>query len=317
MKRTLAGDVMMLAATMIFGAMTIFSKQILAELEVFNMVALRFLIAFAVCFAVFFKRYRTMDRETALHAGVLGTFLFISYFCMVEGCKYTTASNAGFMMSLVAFFTPLIIWVQEKKAPTGRQTASIFITLFGVGLMCLSGSLTLNKGDLICICCAFFYAFQMLYTERYARLHDPIVLGTFQLIFVSAYAFIFSFVLEDSFRLPVSAAGWGQLLYLALGCGALGFILQTAAEKYSSANHATVIYASQPVFVAIFSHLMLGEEITARQVAGIVIVFIGVLITVKSGSDTGRDAGVLSTIKTGSNSNTVRDAGGPPDNMEG
>ena len=272
---------MMLAATMIFGAMTIFSKQILSELEVFNMVGLRFLIAFAVCFIVFRKRYRGMDRETAIHAGVLGTFLFISYLCMVLGCKYTTASNAGFMMSLVAFFTPLIIWAQEKKPPSIRQTVSIFITLTGVGMMCLSGDLTLNKGDLICILSAFFYSFQMLYTERYADKHDPIVLGTFQLIFVSVYGFAFSFVLEDGLRLPASAAGWGQLLYLALGCGALGFILQTSAEKYSSAGHATIIYASQPVFVALFSYMLLGEPISSRQIAGIISVFFGVLITVR------------------------------------
>ena len=284
MKRTLTGDLMMLAATMIFGAMTIFSKQILAELDVFNMVALRFLIAFAVCFAVFHKRYRTADRETALHAWILGTFLFVSYLCMVVGCKYTTASNAGFMMSLVAFFTPLIVWIQEKKRPTGRQTASILITLIGVGMMCLSGSLTLNRGDIVCIFSAFFYAFQMLYTERYADRHDPVVIGTFQLIFVSVYGFLFSLILEDSFRLPVSAAGWGQLMYLALGCGALGFILQTSAEKYSSAGHATIIYASQPVFVALFSFLLLGEQISLRQMIGIAVVFAGVLITVRSGS---------------------------------
>ena len=230
-KHIALGDLMMLAATMIFGAMTIFSKQILAELEVFNMVALRFLIAFAACLAVFHKRYRRLDKETFLHSGVLGTFLFVSYLCMVLGCKYTTASNAGFMMSLVAFFTPLIVWVQEKTPPSRRYTASIIITLIGVGMMCLSGRMTLNKGDIICIFSAFFYSFQMLYTERYARQHDPVVLGTFQLVFVSVYGFIFSAVLEDGFRLPVSAAGWGQLLYLALGCGALGFILQTAAEK--------------------------------------------------------------------------------------
>lgn len=279
-RRTIAGDIMMLAATMIFGAMTIFSKQILAELDVFNMVALRFLIAFVVCFVVFHRRYLKMDKATAVHSAVLGTFLFISYLCMVIGCKYTTASNAGFMMSLVAFFTPIIVWVQEHKRPTRRQTASIFITLLGVGLMCLSGTLTLNKGDLVCIMSAFFYAFQMLYTERYANQHDPIVLGTFQLIFVSVFGFIFSFLLEDNFGLPVSAAGWGQLLYLALGCGALGFILQTASEKLSSASHSTIIYASQPVFVAVFSYLMLGEPISVRQIIGIIIVFAGVLITV-------------------------------------
>ncbi len=289
-KRYLAGDMMMLAATMIFGAMTIFSKQILSELEVYNMVALRFLIAFAACFAVFRKRYRSLDRETAVHAWVLGSFLFISYVCMTLGCKYTTASNAGFMMSLVAFFTPIIVFIQEKKRPDGRHMLSIIITLIGVGLMCLSGDFTLNKGDLICIMSAFFYSFQMLYTERYAEKHDPIVLGTFQLIFVSAYAFIFSFILEDRFSLPVSAAGWGQLMYLALGCGAAGFILQTTAEKLSSAGHTTLIYASQPVFVAIFSYLMLGEPVTARQIAGIIIVFIGVLITVNKEPEKAHEA---------------------------
>ena len=281
MRRSLAGDLMMLAATMIFGAMTIFSKQILAELEVYNMVALRFMIAFVVCFAVFRRRYRAMDRDTAVHAGVLGTFLFVSYLCMVIGCKYTTASNAGFMMSLVAFFTPLIVFVKDHIRPDRSHIMSIVITLIGVGMMCLSGDFTLNKGDLFCILSAFFYSFQMLYTERYAGLHDPIVLGTFQLVFVAAYGFILSMLLEDSFRLPVSAAGWGQLLYLALACGALGFILQTSAEKLSSAGHTALIYASEPVFVAVFSYMMLGEPVSIRQAAGIVLVFIGVLITVR------------------------------------
>ncbi|MBQ6314503.1 MAG: DMT family transporter [Mogibacterium sp.] len=281
MKRYWAGDLMMLAATMIFGAMTIFSKQILAELEVYNMVALRFLIAFAVCFIVFRRRYASLDRSTAIHSWVIGTFLFVSYLCMVVGCKYTTASNAGFMMSLVAFFTPLIILVQDKVIPDGRQIASVIITLIGVGLMCLSGRLTLNYGDLICILSAFFYSFQMLYTERYAHQHDPIVLGTFQLFFVSIYGFIFAFLLEDSFRLPASPAGWGQLLYLALGCGALGFILQTSAEKLSPTSHTTLIYAAEPVFVALFSYMLLGEPISLRQIAGIIIVFIGVMITVR------------------------------------
>ncbi len=289
MKRSLLGDLMMLAATMIFGAMTIFSKQILAELEVFNMVALRFLIAFAACFVVFFRKYRRVDRRVTFHAWVLGTFLFVSYLCMVLGCKYTTASNAGFMMSLVAFFTPLILLVVYQVIPDSRHMLSVFITLIGTAMMCLSKDLTLNKGDFICILSAFFYSFQMLFTEKYAREHDPVLIGTYQLLFVSIYGFIFSFLLEDSFRLPVSPAGWGQLLYLALGCGALGFILQTAAEKYSSAEHTTVIYASEPVFVAIFSFLMLGEPISLRQMIGIVVVFIGVLITVDLGRGSGAD----------------------------
>jgi drug/metabolite transporter (DMT)-like permease len=49
---------------------------------------------------------------------------------MVLGCKYTTASNAGFMMSLVAFFTPLIILVQEHISL--RQMLGIVLVFIGV-----------------------------------------------------------------------------------------------------------------------------------------------------------------------------------------
>ena len=285
-RNTIAGDLMMAGATMIFGAMTIFSKQILAELDVYNLVALRFLIAFAVCFAVFRRRYsemwkdRAVRKRTSIHSFVIGSFLFISYLCMVLGCKYTTASNAGFMMSLVAFFTPLILLALYRVIPSKLQIASILITLTGVGMMCLSGRMTLNKGDLFCIMSAFFYSLQMLYTERFAHQDDPVVLGTYQLLFVSIYGFAFAFGLEDSFILPVSAAGWWQLMYLALGCGALGFILQTSAEKRSPASHTTLIYATEPVFVAVFSYMMLGEPIIPRQIVGMVLVFIGVFLTV-------------------------------------
>jgi len=285
-RNTIAGDLMMAGATMIFGATTIFSKQILAELDVYNLVALRFLIAFAVCFAVFRRRYsemwkdRAVRKRTSIHSFVIGSFLFISYLYMVLGCKYTTASNAGFMMSLVAFFTPLILLALYHVIPSKLQIVSILITLTGVGMMCLSGRMTLNKGDLFCIMSAFFYSFQMLYTERFAHRDDPVVLGTYQLLFVSIYGFAFAFALEDSFILPVSAAGWWQLMYLALGCGALGFILQTSAEKRSPASHTTLIYATEPVFVAVFSYMMLGEPIIPRQIVGMVLVFIGVFLTV-------------------------------------
>lgn len=280
-KKILAGDLMMLAATIIFGAMTIFSKQILAELEVYNLVALRFLIAFAVCLVVFHRRYRSLSKTIAVHAGIIGTLLFISFTFMAMGCKYTTASNAGFMMSLVAFFTPFIIFAQEKIPPSKIQLISVVITLIGVGLMCLTGGQPANKGDLLCVASAFFYSFQMIYTERYAKVDDPILLGTFQLLFVSVEGFLFAFLFEDKFILPVSPAGWWQLLYLAIACGAIAFALQTYAEKNSPTSHTTLIYASEPVFVAIFSFMLLGEQITIRQMIGIVIVFIGVWITVR------------------------------------
>lgn len=272
------GDLMMLAATVIWGAMTVFSKQILAELDIFNMIALRFLIGFAVCLAVFHRRYRGLDRITVRHSAVLGVLLFVSYLFMVWGCKYTSASNAGFMMSLTSVFIPVILRITQHRAPSLRLVASIAVTLIGVGLMCLSRVVRPNIGDLICVGSAFAYSFQMIYTEKYAHKNDPVVLGTLQLLFVSILGFLCSFVFESRFILPQSTAGWVQLLYLAVMCGGAGFILQTGAEKRIPSSHASLIYATQPVFVALSAFLLMNESITLRQIVGIVVVFIGVLI---------------------------------------
>ena len=277
-KELYLGDLMMLGATVIWGAMTVFSKQILAELSIFNMIALRFLIGFVICLAVFHRRYRRLERRTVVHAAILGVLLFVSYLLMVWGCVYTTASNAGFMMCLTSVFIPVILGLTGQRRPTLRLCLSIAVTLTGVGLMCLSGVIRPNIGDLICVGCALAYSFQMIYTEKYAHQDDAVVVGTLQLLFVSVLGFICAFLFEDAFLLPQSRIGWLQLLYLAVMCGAVGFILQTGAEKRIPSSHASLIFATQPVFVALSAFLLMGEDITLRQIIGIVVVFCGVLI---------------------------------------
>lgn len=274
-----AGDLMMLTATLVWGGMTVFSKQILSELDIFNMIALRFLLSFGLCLAVFWKRYRSLRRQTVLHSLVLGALLFVSYFFMVWGCDNTTASNSGFMMSLTAVFIPLILALRFRRLPSRRLMLSVLITICGVGLMCLSPGFSLNFGDWLCVICAFCYSFQMIFSERYAHQDDPVVLGTLQLLFVGLLALVCSLVMEDGLRLPATGAGWWQLGYLAVFCGALGFIMQTLAVQRIPSSHASLIFATEPVFVALFAFFLLQESIGPRQIIGMAVVFVGVFIT--------------------------------------
>jgi len=276
-KNLYAGELMMGGATFIWGGMTVFSKQILAELDIFNLIALRFLMGFIICYLVFFRQYRTLNRPTVWHSFVIGAWLFVSYFFMVWGCSLTSASNSGFMMSLSVIFIPVILGIRHRQKPSGRLVVSIAITLLGVGLMCLSNNFSLNTGDLLCIVCALCYAFQMIYTEKYVHQDNPIVLGSLQLLFVAGFGFIFSLFFEK-LTLPTSTAGWGQLLYLGILCSGLCFILQTTAEKRIPSSHASLIFAALPVPVALFAFLLLDEPVGPRQFIGIALVLLGVFI---------------------------------------
>lgn len=277
MTKLYTGDLMMGAATFFWGGMTVFSKQLLSEMPEFTLIAVRFLIAFLACLAVFPRLYRTLNRQTVWHSFVIGFWLFVSYTLMIYGVARTTASNSGFIMSMSVVFVPIILAVWKRQTPSLQLVISIIVTLTGIGLLSLSDRLTLNSGDLLVLSCAFFYAIQMVFTEKYAKTDEPVLLGSLQLLFVSSFAFICSLIMED-FTLPQSIAGWVQLGYLSVICGSVGFIFQTAAQKRIPSSHASLIFATMPVPVALFSYFLLGENIMPRQLGGIIVVIIGVAV---------------------------------------
>ena len=54
------------------------SKFVLGELDTFNLLALRFLIAFAVLLVVLRKHCRQVNRKVLFHGAVIGTTFFLT-----------------------------------------------------------------------------------------------------------------------------------------------------------------------------------------------------------------------------------------------
>lgn len=78
-------------------------------------------------------------------------------------------------------------------------------------------------------------------------------------------------------------ASWKRLLLMgALGQGVCGAGLYLALE-YTSATNAGLIYATSPVMILIIAALWLGEAVTLRQTAGILLAMAGVLVILTRG----------------------------------
>ena len=54
------------------------SKFVLGELDTFNLLALRFLLAFAVLLVVLRKHCRRVNRQVLFHGAVIGTTFFLT-----------------------------------------------------------------------------------------------------------------------------------------------------------------------------------------------------------------------------------------------
>lgn len=65
-------------------------------MQEYNLISLRFIIAFLLSGIVFYKHLIKIDFRTIKYAFILAVILFIVYIFATFGTKYTSVSNAGF-----------------------------------------------------------------------------------------------------------------------------------------------------------------------------------------------------------------------------
>lgn len=271
-------NLVMLLVTLCWGSSYLFMKMGLTSIEGFNLIALRFGIAFLLAGSLFYKRLIRADLKTIRYGLILGALLFAAFVFIVFGVKYTSTSNAGFLISLTVIFVPLLSAFFFKKVPEKKVWAGVFLALLGIGLLTLNDRLSINMGDTLCILGSVVYALYILVTGHLTKSVDSVTLGVIQLGAAGLLGLLFSLALETP-RLPASPQSWAAILALSILCSAIGFIGQTAAQKYTTPTHAGLVFSLEPVFAALFAFLYAGETLSPRGYIGAAIVLLGVLNT--------------------------------------
>ncbi|SCY78538.1 Permease of the drug/metabolite transporter (DMT) superfamily [Paenibacillus polysaccharolyticus] len=271
-------DVQMLLATVIWGSSYLFMKSGLASMQELNLIALRFGIAFVAAGLLFHRRLRSVDRGTLLAGGVLGTALFAAFVFITYGVQRTTASQAGFLISLAVIFVPILTTVLRRRLPDKRLSVSIVVAVAGLGLLTLQHEMSLHLGDLLCIIAALVYAIYILLAGKYTPRHDPLTLGIVQLGVAALLGTVATFLFETP-QLPDTPESWASILGLGVLCSGLGYILQTFAQRHASPTRTSLIFSLEPLFAATFAFIFQGESLTLQGYCGAALMLAGVLIT--------------------------------------
>lgn len=276
MTKQLRSDLLLLMITVFWGASYILTKIGLDTLEPFNLTALRFVIAFSVSAMIFYKHIFKTNLKTVKYAFVLAVILFGVFVAMTFGLKYTTASNAGFLISLSVVFIPIISAVILKQRVEKKVMIGVCLAIIGIALLTLNTQLKVGIGDLLCILCALLFALHIIVTGVYTRDVDSITLSVLQLGFVGIFSIVFS-VFTEAVKLPSTGLSWFAILALSILCTAVGYIVQTTAQQYTNASHTGLILSLEPVFSAIFAFAFLGEILSVKGYIGAAILLAGVL----------------------------------------
>lgn len=171
MSRQRKADLLLVLATGFWGVSYYLLDLCLTELPPLTLNAFRFLTAFFVLGAIFFRKLRGISRRTLLASIPIGLCLVLTYIGCTYGVLYTSLSNAGFICALPVVVTPLLEWLFLRKRPDRRLAVALVLCTVGMGLMTLNGALRPALGDIICLLCAVAYAGDLVLTDR--AVHDP------------------------------------------------------------------------------------------------------------------------------------------------
>lgn len=215
----------------------------------------------------------------ALRAGLwLGFWLTAGYFAQVMGLMTITAARSAFITSTYILFTPFLAIPLARAYPGAGELIGVALGFMGILLFSADVGFSLRPGDLWTLGCALSFGIQIVVTNVVAKKHDPIALSVVQMG-VAALAGWTVVAARGGFGTPLDAVPWGVLIYLAVVATALVIALQTWALARTSPVKAAVLFATEPVFAALFAVTFFGEGMTTREVIGGAVILTGVVVT--------------------------------------
>ena len=118
---------------------------------------------------------------------------------------------------------------------------------------------------------------QIVLTGRFAPRFDPIALTFVQMLAALAAFSGVALALGD-LPLPRGWTVWGAVLVTGIFASALAFLIQTWAQRRTSATRTALIYAMEPVFAGVAGYALAGDRLGALGWTRCGVIMLGILV---------------------------------------
>lgn len=248
------------------------------------------LIRLSLATAIMFVIAKIIGKLQPLQSGDLKWMLLLSFFepflyFMGEsfGLKYVSPTVAAVIVATIPLFTPLAAWYFHKEKMSWANFAGLSISFAGVSLVVLDNSFRFSASPLgvtlefLAVLSTIGYA---IILKKLTHNYNGYTIIGYQNLF-GAFMFLPFWVIFESgktFQTPFNQEAFMAIVKLAIFASILGFIFFTYSIRHLGINKSNMFINVMPVFVVIFSFFILGEEINAQKVAGILIVISGLFL---------------------------------------
>ena len=284
---TITGHIFALFTAFVWGITFVSTKVLLTELTAVEILFFRFILGYVSLWIMYPHKnpYCGIKNELLyMAAGICGTTIY--QFLENTAISLTQASNVSIIVSVAPLFTGIAAWVVFKEKIKKSFVVGFVLAIFGIVLINFNGSVVLKlnpAGDLLAFGAALMWA---IYTTLVKIINErnESVLGATRHIFFYGVLFIIPIMSVNGFNVSAFTALLNtkiilNIAFLGILASAVCFVTWNFAVKQLGVVKASVYIYLIPVITLIFSIFVLREKIGVIGIFGMLLVFLGLIIS--------------------------------------
>lgn len=265
--RLAPGALLLVSAS--WGLAFVVMKDAIERQSVNSFLFTRFLVAVIAMFLLKPTVISSINREILGKGFIAGLFLASGYILQTLGLALTSAAVTGFITGLYVVATPLLAALILREKITPFTWGCVALATVGLALLSLNGW-SLGYGEFLVLLCAIGFAAHIIALSKWSNGLDVYAMTIVQLATCALATGVISFV--QGYEAPPDSTGWYVVLFTAVICTAVAFVVQTWSQAHMSATKVAVILTMEVVFAALFAVLFGGETLSLRTLIGGVLV---------------------------------------------
>jgi drug/metabolite transporter (DMT)-like permease len=274
----------LILCSLLWGVTFVVVKNTLADISVFAYLAARFALGALPMAWIYRADLRKLSAPEIRAGVVLGIFMFGGYAFQTAGIARTSASKSAFITGFSVVLVPVLMAIVWRRRITVWAWAGAFASLCGLYYLTVpkQGIVDLNLGDQLVLGCAVLYAFQIIFISRYSGQYSLGGLSFLQVAVTAGLSLaavpLLSATQWEPLRIHFTSVMIFGVLVTALFTTAIAYPLLVWGQRHTSATNTALILASEPVFAAVTSFIVLRERLGSRALLGAGLILAGILI---------------------------------------
>lgn len=271
---------MLVAMALMWGFSFFVMKDTLDQISTFTLLACRFLASALIMLVLFRRRIARYLNARTIGVGVaMGVCMGLAYAFQTLGLGETTAGKNAFLTGVYCIIVPFVSYAMAREPLTRYNVGSALLCVAGIAFVALD-SLSVNRGDVLTLVGAVFFALQIAIAAKYGGELDVNVTTFWMFLTVG----VMDAVAMVAFEPPITSIAWSPQLvaviaFLALFCTCIGMLVQNLGLAHVPASTGSLLLSLESPSGVFFSVLLGGEVLTGRLVVGFALIFISIVLS--------------------------------------